>query len=145
MSTLWKRASPREIRVLRIIAGAVLNANDAHPGAAVDKKFARSVAKRAVGTLSSQWGDTLAAPDQRPSLSERDRIAITLRRRAYLRKLCKRGPAKATSRWPPLAFSISKIAKEIGAARRAGQIERAQGMIECLRIIDRMVKRELAA
>src|SRR6185437_4082726 len=68
MSTLWKRASPREAKVLRIISGAVLNTNDAHPGKyKVDANFARGVAKRAVGTLSSQWPGVLAVGPCRPS------------------------------------------------------------------------------
>ena len=71
MSTLSKRATPLQKQMLRIIEGAVMNANHAHPGLfrpQTDKpekgdvtieRFARSVAKRAVGTLSAQFADRL--------------------------------------------------------------------------------------
>lgn len=58
MSSLYKRATPVQLRMLRIVEGAVLNTIDAHDlgdGFLFDtKRFARSVAKRAVGTLSAQ-------------------------------------------------------------------------------------------
>ena len=68
MASLYKRASPREALMLRIISGAVLNTADAHPGKYnIDAKFARGAAKRAVGTLSASWADLLAAESRRPS------------------------------------------------------------------------------
>ncbi len=61
MATLYKRANARQKRLLRIVEGAVRNALHAHPdGYTKHDHFARSVAKRAVGTISSQWGDLLA-------------------------------------------------------------------------------------
>lgn len=47
MTSLYRRATPRQAMVLRIISGAVQNAAHAHPGQLPDRKFARSVAKRA--------------------------------------------------------------------------------------------------
>src|SRR6185437_14938501 len=69
MTTLYKRASPQQAQALRIIAGAVLNTNDAHPGKyqGIDARFARSVAKRATGTLFAQMADVLAVGIRRPS------------------------------------------------------------------------------
>jgi hypothetical protein len=55
MATLYKRADERQQVMLRIVAGAVRNAAHAH-GMPVDRemmRFARSVAKRAVGTLTA--------------------------------------------------------------------------------------------
>ena len=62
MATLSKRADARQRRLLRIIEGAVKNTIDAHPDwREIDsKQFARSIAKRAVGTLSSQFDEVLA-------------------------------------------------------------------------------------
>lgn len=60
MSSLYKRANPVQKRMLRIIEGAVLNTLDAHPEITDKNRFARSVAKRAVGTLSSQLRRELA-------------------------------------------------------------------------------------
>lgn len=142
MSSLWSRASPRERAALRIVAGAVINARDAHPNAAVDRKFARSVAKRAIGTLSSQFEDVLAASNRRPSSAEREITGNALRRRSNLFKICKRGPAKGFYRWPPLARAVKSIAWEVSLAKRAGNAPRAEAMIDCLRIIAKMVARE---
>lgn len=52
MATLYKRATKEQQQMLRIVAGAVRNAAHAH-GIVLEKNFARSVAKRAVGTLSA--------------------------------------------------------------------------------------------
>jgi hypothetical protein len=68
MATLSKRATARQKQLLRIIEGAVRNTFDAHPdfyvtgrNGPIDKnQLARSIAKRAVGTLSSQLDDVLA-------------------------------------------------------------------------------------
>lgn len=62
MATLYKRATPQQQQVLRIVEGAVKNALHAHPEGTRRPNFARSVAKRAVGTLSAQkWTGMLAA------------------------------------------------------------------------------------
>ena len=50
-----------QFRMLRIVSGAVLNAAHHHPGHPVDRKFARGVAKRAVGVLTVQWPEVLTA------------------------------------------------------------------------------------
>lgn len=64
MSTLSKRATPLQLKLLKIIEGAVVNAHHAHPTGEINdltlRRFARSVAKRAVGTLSAQLADKLA-------------------------------------------------------------------------------------
>lgn len=60
MTTLSKRATPRQTKVLRIIEGAVLNAGHAHPEWKISPVMARSIAKRASGTLTAAWPDVLA-------------------------------------------------------------------------------------
>lgn len=78
MSTLSKRATPLQLQMLRIIEGAVKNAFDAHPEliglVLLDdrtiERFARSVAKRAVGTLSAQMPWSLAPEGGRQVLAE---------------------------------------------------------------------------
>src|SRR5258708_34171493 len=60
MTTLQKRATPSQFRMLRAIAGAVDNAAHAHR-LEMPKHFAHSVAKRATGTLTAQWPEGLAA------------------------------------------------------------------------------------
>lgn len=60
MSSLYKRATPIQRRMLRIIEGAVRQAHDSHPDMTDMNKFARCVAKRAVGTLTAQMPDVFA-------------------------------------------------------------------------------------
>lgn len=60
MSTLLKRSTPPQFRMLRAIAGAVDNAAHAHK-LEIPRHFAHSVAKRATGTLTAQWPEVLAA------------------------------------------------------------------------------------
>lgn len=64
MASLYKRATPRQAQVLRMIEGACRNARDAHPGRPLDDMMIRSIAKRAAGTLTSQWGAVLAASER---------------------------------------------------------------------------------
>lgn len=55
MATLYKRADKIQARMLRIVEGAVHNALHAHSHKEIsNERLARSVAKRAVGTISSQ-------------------------------------------------------------------------------------------
>jgi hypothetical protein len=61
MSTLCKRATPAQAVMLKMIEGAVKNAMDAHPDWSIDRRFAKSIAKRSAGTLSAQWPEVLAA------------------------------------------------------------------------------------
>ena len=61
MSTLYNRATPLQQLMLRMVEGAVKNAADAHPDVYIPDWFARSVAKRAAGTLSAHFADVLAA------------------------------------------------------------------------------------
>lgn len=60
MSTLWKRASKNQMKLLRAVYGAVINEADAH-GRIRNETQARSISKRAVGTISALWPDVLVA------------------------------------------------------------------------------------
>ncbi len=53
MASLYKRANDRQQRVLRIVEGAVKNAADHHPEFDYSPHLARSIAKRAAGTLTA--------------------------------------------------------------------------------------------
>lgn len=61
MTSLYRRATPAQGAILRIIEGATKNAADAHPEIKVSARHRRSIAKRAAGTLSAQWPEVLAA------------------------------------------------------------------------------------
>ena len=140
MSSLYRRASGPQFRMLAIVSGAVLNAAHAHPGHAVDKRFARSVSKRAVGTISASWPELLAASS--PSGAER-LVASSLRNGSdHLKARGGRrtfGPAG-----PRFAPVVREVAKLIRPAKLAGRTERAEALIEVMRIIDALAKREVA-
>ena len=65
MPSLYGRATPAQAKVLRIIEGAAFNAADAH-GVPRDTWMARSIAKRAAGTLTAQWPEVLAVSARLP-------------------------------------------------------------------------------
>lgn len=140
MTTLSKRASAQQQQWLRIIAGAVMNAAHAHPGSVVDEKFARGVAKRAVGTLSAQFADVLAVvaePSGRASAEPRKprpgaKHAGDLRQRGRSQLA---GPS-------PLRPVIKQVAKLIRPAKMAGDAARVEALIEVMRIIDGVAKRQ---
>jgi hypothetical protein len=60
MTTLSNRLTPRQAMVMRMIEGSIRDAVNAHPDWNFDPRFVKSIAKRATGTLTSQWGDVLA-------------------------------------------------------------------------------------
>lgn len=75
MASLYKRATPTQVRILRIIEGAIRNTMHAHPELVVSERHARSIAKRAAGTLSSQLGDVLAKRGLEPRRPEGGRVS----------------------------------------------------------------------
>lgn len=131
MVSLYKRASPYQRRVLRIIEGAVKSAADAHC-TNLPHRFARSVAKRATGTLTAQWAEVLAA--QMPS--ERVAAHFDKRRpaRAQVWKHEQSAPAHRLSRG---AFNLlyKRIGAMAGAARRDGDDARLAALVDALRVV----------
>lgn len=136
MSSLYKRATPSQRRILRIVEGCVKNAGDAHPAAGITPRLARSIAKRAAGTLTAQWPDVLAA--RMPS----DRVGGDI---AGLHQPQASQPMKASGRGPRQFKSRSLVPQlvkwcsmRVGPAKRAGKMERAEALIEVLRQIAKL-------
>jgi hypothetical protein len=153
MSSLWKRANPRQVKVLRIIAGAVLNAAHAHPGKLPDKVFARSVAKRAVGTLSAEWAGVLAAPYQRPSDGSTEQI--TNRSTTSGGQVAnRRGRARLRKRDLPSGSEINEarvlrkthvtLGRLASVYRRQGPADRYEDILAALRAVGVLLKSEAA-
>lgn len=151
MTTLWKRASPREAKVLRIICGAVLNTNDAHPGKyKVDARFARGVAKRACGTLSAQFADVLAAEVSRPSRMATgkllnpsqagDRTGNSGKRSAQSVSRTKRA-SDSSSSLALIKRAEASLRRLVNPARANGRQDRADALIEALTVIGTLRKR----
>jgi hypothetical protein len=63
----------------RIVAGAIKNVMDVHPGWIADKRAVNSIAKRAAGTLTAYRGTVLA-----PSEGSIGRDGITVNRPAVI-------------------------------------------------------------
>ena len=137
MSSLYKRATPPQARILRIVEGAVKNAADAHPNYGIDRRFCRSVAKRAAGTLTAQWPEVLAAkPSDKP-------VGVIVRTSQRLAadpgKPRVRGPSELTRR-SPLRLLHVELGILACKAKHDGNAERFAAIADCLRAVARLEK-----
>jgi len=136
MATLYNRAGPSQRRILRIVEGAVKNACDAHGFRGAPHNFARSVAKRAAGTLSAQWPEVLAAemPSDRAKAENLRPASPSFANPA---KRAKRGAAQLSSRTPPSTFKklYTRLGIMAGMARKSGNQERADAIADALRVV----------
>lgn len=134
MASLYKRATPSQTRILRIVEGAVRNAAHAHQGVTVPNTFARSVAKRAAGTLTAGWPEVLAAK-LTPSNRSVGRVnGPAAHGGLSLVKSAKRG-SPWVSRRSPLDDLWRRCSKMVGVAKRAGDQHTIQALIEVLKLI----------
>ena len=157
MTSLYNRATPSQDRILRIVEGAVLNTADAH-GNTRDVWLARSIAKRAAGTLSAQWPEVLAANSRLPASGS---VADTTKcraceRRAHLARLRVRrqristlgGAAERRAsqllRRPPLRELWNRLKREMWQITRADDSAKAAAHVHLLRMIDKL-QREIEA
>lgn len=141
MSTLYKRATLHQLRALKIVSGACRDAGNAHPELKMTKRMARSIAKRAVGTLSAEWPDVLAARSTRWS----SKLAVNLGNRQPPGRTGN-DPVGGTSATPwgarnsrtrsPLLQMLKTLSKQIAQAKKAGDQERANALIQAAKIID---------
>lgn len=111
-------------RIYRAVAGAVRNVADCHPDWDMHHpQAARSIAKRAAGTLRAQWPEVLAAT---PS--------ATPRRNANSRR--RGGGGSLGHRLPPFSARLHReVSRLVRPAKDAGNTERVAALIEVLRII----------
>jgi hypothetical protein len=134
MASLYKRATPSQRRILRAVEGVVKNVADHHSDFAYTPRLARSIAKRAAGTLTAQWPDVLAAAllpsDQADVKPVSSRRPLT----AHTRKQSERGASQVIRR-SPLVRLWKEISSMVNPAKKAGQVERAETLIEVLRLI----------
>lgn len=156
MTTLYNRATPAQARMLRIIEGAIRNARHAHPDLKVSERHARSIAKRAAGTLSSQWGGVLAErgrePRGRPERATGDAItrspgeagdlATPPRAGRHASSPRRDGERLTLVRRSPLSIIAGKIGHEIGRRQSAGKHEEARALIAAVRIVAAVVSCE---
>jgi hypothetical protein len=152
VSSLYKRATPRQTMVLRMIEGAVRNAAHAHPGRSIDDaRIARSIAKRAAGTLTAAWPAMLAAPrvwSEGNTTSGPRGVATAAR---HVRSgggsvvsavtHDRKGASEPGWRAPVRALQRA-IGAEAGNAKCAGNSEREAALVGVLRLMARYIKSE---
>lgn len=128
--------------MLRIISGAVLNTAHAHPGQLPDLKFARGVAKRAVGTLSAQWADTLAAKSQDvlPSGNRWDRLRP--RRRRVTRSQSHDAGRSNGLEAAPFTKLCAKMGRMIGPLIAKGETEKVEALRAAIIALAPLVRKE---
>lgn len=156
MPSLYNRATPSQARILRIIEGAVLNTADAH-GESRDAWAARSIAKRATGTLTAQWPEVLAAnsrlpakalaPDGKCRACERRAHAIRMRARNERIKLNGgRAERRASQllRRSPLLVLWERLKREMWHLKHTDQAK-FEATRDLLRMIDRLRNDTVAA
>lgn len=140
MATLYNRATPSQRKVLRMIEGAVLNVAHHHPHYRLDEQIARSIAKRATGTLTAQWPDVLAAVSSPPSDHGTAILASRRSSRMSLR-VCSgtvSGERHRCNRRSPLRELRKQLGLMAGWARKAGHLERASALADALRVLARI-------
>ena len=140
MTTLWKRASGPQQKMLRMITGAVLNTANAHPGKLPDEKFARGVAKRAVGTISAQWAELLAGDGGYDTLSsERRNISVIRRSRRHTLG----GDAERVRvNDGPFTKECQRLGRKISPLRAAGDLEAAECLRAAIQALAPLARRE---
>lgn len=139
MATLWKRASPSQYRMLRAIAGAVKNAADAHH-IEVPRTFARSVAKRATGTLTAQWPDVLAAKANRRQIRARNETDLRALRFPNCMEGVSKGGRLIFLRRSPLSRVWDYFSAQMRMVKVDGTPQQAESIIKILRLLDEASK-----
>ena len=131
MTSLYNRATPRQSRVLRIIEGAAVNAFHAHPHAKFGPRLAKSIAKRATGTLTAQWPDVLAIPHVAAGLSDNEHGTISIPGSHIAQESGHSESARSLRRLH------GKLGDMAGNAKRGGDVQRHAVLVEVLRLIHR--------
>ncbi len=142
MATLWKRATPPQYRMLRAIAGAVRNTAHAK-GIALPHNFERGVAKRAVGTLTAQWPDVLAAKEDRRQTGGRDSFKTRQPRGHHVLNGVSEGDRHGLLRRSPIRALWKRFAAGMRQVKR-GPPEIYAAHVRILRLLDE-AQRELDA
>lgn len=137
MTSLYKRATPSQAAILRIVEGACKNATDAHPMLEISPRHRRSIAKRAAGTLTANWPDVLAAKNALSSARAQAHFSKPKARRSQLCKAASREGGPVTPF--PVRRLIAEIAKPLSGLKANGQHDRAEAFIEVLKMIDRIL------
>lgn len=155
MVTLSKRATQEQQHIMKVVQGAVKNVADHHPEYHLTERMARSIAKRAAGTLTApdkakKRGPVLAA--QSPSESQSSHLLEGDGGPSQVGQAASGEPshrvmAGATGggrlisrRRSPLQLIHIDLGLMAGWARKAGHATRAAAFEDALRIVARYMK-----
>lgn len=149
--TLYKRATPPQARILNIIEGAIKNVAD-KSGREFDLRYARSVAKRACGTLTAQWPEVLATVVPPPGWESKAQLSDAMiptticqgtprSEPSHPAKRAKAGRSQFT-RPSPLRLLERDIARQMRDIKNSGNVERAAAFIDILRLISALRNKE---
>lgn len=130
------RISKAHVMVYRAVEGAVRNTADGHPNWPINAIMARSIAKRATGTLTAGWPDVLAAR-QTPSEANDPEVGGHWPPRHASSWRGKRG-ASLTARRSLLLKLHNRIGNWAGTARRQKDYLKLQVLTEVLREIAKL-------
>jgi hypothetical protein len=124
-----------QTRILRAVEGAVRNAAHAHHRA-ISVSFARSIAKRAAGTISAQMPELLAVASRPSEKAESDTPATDRPRRACgSAKRAEKGPAQVRSSRAHLRNTWKHLTQQIKPLRLADNDVLANSYVEILKAI----------
>lgn len=139
--------TPSQKQIYRAIAGAVRNAAHGHPNWPLRHEMARSIAKRATGTLTSQWREALAAKP-----SESADFSLVRRKEG---QICGSRPTERKSkgsvaetsrvgakRRSPLRLLHNHLGALVKEAKHEGRTERVEALQDALRLLDRISRGE---
>ena len=138
MSSLARRATYRQKRAFAIIEGAVKNASDVHPEIRIPKHMRSSIAKRAVGMLTSQWDSVLSAGGGPSS----DRGTGKFTNQGSISTHLIKSVYKRLSRFdkrPPLGRLTGYLSRPIRDLRINGQVAEVEARISVLRALHSFV------
>ena len=125
---------PRYVRIFRAVRGAVDDTAYHHPEYRISGPAAISIAKRATGTLCSQWAAVLAAvPSKKASESRHQMSSLHASGRSRTGKTQRLSLPRRD-----LCNSVGFLA---GEARRSNNVERQKALVDVLRLIDVLSKR----
>lgn len=146
MTSLYRRATERERRVLRIVEGACRNAGHHHPELNITPRGARSIAKRVTGTLVPELGTVLALPHRGSSQRDAGHTNTGVRGAGTV---CDPASGDVTShasplggapspglgRPPSLSYLHRVIGHMAGDAKRSGDTARLGTLRDVLRVV----------
>ncbi len=137
MSSIARRATPTQAKIMRAVRGAVRNAANDHKDWKIDRRFEHSIAKRAAGTLTANWPDASAGNRRKGA----DRSPLQPATPIVGDAATARGDAGRRARQTgpsPLDLIADSVGRQAGDARRRGDVPVLDALVGVLRDIAKL-------